>query len=267
MKYRLSLLIGCLAVLLGVFTFVACNKKDKDATESGNSIVGKWIQEQHDSYYGTTFTVTLQFNNDHTGTYTYMYDGENYPQTFHYTYDPATCTGTVLMYDIEYGNQIESTFKLTWYGENTINISIYNEDYGEWYSIGTFTREGGSSGGATPSGDTYSIIGTWKHSETSYYYNITITTTITFNADGTGKYIYEDGGGDRLDYNVRYNYNQTTCIGDMLIINPDPVYGSQYQMKFKVKWYGANTALIYVADEDYYYGDIDWEEMGVFERQ
>ncbi len=266
MKYRLSLLIGCLAVLLGVFTFVACNKKDKDATESGNSIVGKWIQKQHDSYYGTTFTVTLQFNNDHTGTYTYMYDGENYPQTFHYTYDPATCTGTVLMYDIEYGKQIESTFKLTWYGDNTINISIYNEDYGEWYSIGIFTREGGSSGGTTPSGDTYSIIGTWKHSEYSKYYGQE-TTTIRFNANGTGSMSYSSDEGSST-YNLSYSYNQNTCIGDIMMIFNDPNYGTQYQqMKFKVQWYGANAALIYVADEDYYYGDIDWEEMGVFERQ
>ena len=42
MKYRLSLLIGCLAVLLGVFTFASCNKKDKNDPESGYSIVGSW---------------------------------------------------------------------------------------------------------------------------------------------------------------------------------------------------------------------------------
>ena len=147
MKYRLSLLIGCLAVLLGVFTFASCNKKDKNDPESG-----------------------------------------------------------------------------------------------------------------------YSIVGTWKHTEYSEYYGQE-TTTIRFNEDGTGSMTYSSDEGSST-YNLSYSYNQTTCIGNMMMIYTEPGYGTYYYpMKFKVQWYGANAALIYVADEDYYYGDIDWEEMGVFERQ
>ena len=60
MKYRLSLLIGCLAVLLGVFTFASCNKKDKNAPESGYSIVGTWKHTEYSEYYGQLVTVTIR---------------------------------------------------------------------------------------------------------------------------------------------------------------------------------------------------------------
>ena len=266
MKYKLSLLVGCMAVLLGVLFFAACDDKDKkdNGIESGYSLVGTWTHSEYDSYYGTTATVTIQFNKDHTGTYTYSCDGDVETNSMMYTYDATTCTVTILIYN-DYGQE-EMDFKLKWFDENTVTVYTYDEYYGEWESQGTFTRKGssGGGGGTNPSGNTYSIVGTWKQSEYSSYYGWE-TTTIVFRANGTGTLTYSSGGNSSV-YNLQYSYNETTCIGDLLMIYDDIEYGREYYpMQFKVVWYGANAALIYMryVKEEY----DDWEEEGVFERQ
>ena len=107
-------------------------------------------------------------------------------------------------------------------------------------------------------GDGYSIVGTWVM-DNSYYGE---RTTIRFNANNTGtlitKYTYE-GQTYNITYNIRYNYNETTCQGSILMEIPGY---SSYEYDFKLKWYGEDTFVVYL---DYGYGE--WETMGTFERQ
>lgn len=243
MKYRLSYLIGCIAVLLGVFSLTSCNDKDKkdNGIESGYSIVGTWTHSEYDPEYGLT-TVTIQFNEDQTGSYTYANATETEVQNIMYTYDPTTCTGTVLIFN-NHGSE-ESDFKIKWYDENTVTVSTYDDYSGTWESKGTFTRKtnGGGGGGTNPSGDTYSIIGSWKHYENGK--EGPHTEIVQFNADGTGSVMVTGNEGTTI-YSLSYTYSQGACAGNSVMTYTEP--GGEeyyYYIDFKVKWYGPNNIVM-----------------------
>lgn len=113
----------------------------------------------------------------------------------------------------------------------------------------------------------YSIVGKWVYSYIDYdYYEDRITVTIQFNADHTGTYTVKDSdtGPNGTGYNIRYNYNPKTCLGDMIMMVSG--YSEAYAMDFKVKWYGPNTIALFTRESSYS-SSSEWEESGVFERQ
>lgn len=266
MKYRLSFLIGCMAVLLGVLSLTACDDKDKkdNGIESGYSLVGTWTHSEYDPEYGLT-TVTIQFNEDQTGSYTYANATETEVQNIMYTYDPTTCTGTVLIFN-NHGSE-ESDFKIKWYDENTVTVSTYDDYSGTWESRGTFTRKtnGGGGGGTNPSGDTYSIIGTWKHVETDSY-NAVATIIIEFNADNTGTFTYDYNDPYHNEYihdvyQMRYTYNATTCTGVITRYKDSESYAST----FKLVWINQNVVTVLFQDPSH--PSDEWDNMGNFTRE
>lgn len=107
----------------------------------------------------------------------------------------------------------------------------------------------------------YSIVGKWVYSYQDYYGQTTITLQI--NADHTGTYTEVSSEGTD-GYNIRYNYDPKTCMGDMIMIVPG--YSESYAIDFKVKWYGPNTIVISTKESVSYYGE-NWEVMGTFERK
>lgn len=118
---------------------------------------------------------------------------------------------------------------------------------------------GGGGGGGD---DTYSIVGTWKATYQDYYYG-NASVTIRLKSDHTGSYTTKSSEGT-YTVKLNYNYDPVTCMGEAMMT--DPTYGESMEIDFKVKWYGANTIVIYSRDP--YYGDEgDWGTMGTFERQ
>jgi hypothetical protein len=107
----------------------------------------------------------------------------------------------------------------------------------------------------------YSIVGKWVYSYTDYYEDH-ITVTIQLNADHTGTYTVKDSdtGPNGTVYNIRYNYNPKTCLGDMIMMVSG--YSEAYAMDFKVKWYGSDIFSSYIQDPD-----GDWDLTGTFQRQ
>lgn len=110
----------------------------------------------------------------------------------------------------------------------------------------------------------YSIVGTWEMISSGYYdYYNNNKQVIRMNADHTGT-ITITGDGEKTVYSLKYNYDSSTCTGDVLISYYDPYYDRShtYTYDFKIKWYGEDTISIYIR-----YEDEEWELMGTFERQ
>ena len=112
------------------------------------------------------------------------------------------------------------------------------------------------------------LVGTWVCSEYSEYYGWE-TQTIVFKKNGKGTMTYEDGDGDRSNYDLKYTFNDDTDRGTITLTYTDLEYHETYSytMDFKVYWHDKNTVTFYVRDYDYYYYYDEWEEMGVFRRQ
>lgn len=125
-------------------------------------------------------------------------------------------------------------------------------------------KKSGSQSVVDPtSGETYySIVGRWVYSYQDYYGD-RVTITLQINADHTGTYTEVSSEGTD-GYNIRYNYDPKTCMGDMIMTVPG--YSESFAMDFKVKWYGPNTLVLSTKESYSYYGE-NWEVMGTFERQ
>ncbi len=271
MKYRLSLLIGCLAVLLGVFTLTSCNDKDKKDSGDitfGASLIGTWKCTRTVGDSGTE-TITLYFKDDHTGTYK-VEKANTEPEIneMRYNYDATTCIGNFLLLLEPQQSNFYMDFKLQWFGENTMVVFFKNPestseaDY--WYSVGTFERQ--SDGGGSSSGNvSYSVIGTWKHVETDSY-NAVATMIIEFNADYTGSFIYDYN--DPYNnvyihdvYQAQYTYDATSCMGIFTRYKESETYPTRY----KLIWHSENAMTVLFQDPSH--PSDEWDNMGTFERQ
>ena len=134
MKYRLSLLIGCLAVLLGVFTFASCNKKDKNDPDSGYSIVGSWRHYEVNKEGEHTEIVT--FKSDETGTWSVSEGNGTTVYTLTYSFNSNTNEGNLMMIYTDPGTREKSyypmNFKIKWFGTNNIVMSTRMDGDTEW---------------------------------------------------------------------------------------------------------------------------------------
>ena len=116
----------------------------------------------------------------------------------------------------------------------------------------------------------YSIIGTWKMTQTSAYYeNESFDIYLTFKADNTGTYTVNEYDYEPYTFNLAYSYDPSTCLGELVMI--DPYYGAAAdELSFKLKWYGPDQVMVYIRDSYYnsgYYYEDEYEQMGMFYRQ
>lgn len=159
MKKHFKILWGFVTVVMIALSFAACNfvlKNDPsgnggsgDNGSGGNnggqtaySIVGTWKRSFVSE--GTTITIIFTLNANNKGSYVYS-EGEYTTQyNLAYNFDPNTNTGTSVMTDPIYGQTFEQQFRVTWYGANSITISILDKEYGyadEWETLGLFERQ------------------------------------------------------------------------------------------------------------------------------
>jgi len=103
----------------------------------------------------------------------------------------------------------------------------------------------------------YSIVGKWVYNRETDYSGKT-TVTLVFRADNTGTQTVQSSEGTEI-YEMRYNYDPKTCLGDRILLIPgyDP-----YPEYFKLKWYGSDIFSSYIQDPD-----GDWDLTGTFQRQ
>lgn len=279
---------AALAAMVMSLSFVACDKKnvfnredDEEETTGGGggqteenySIVGSWKSTTTSNYYGDE-SVILQFNADHTGTYTYESSEGKTVYNINYNYDEKTCLGDLIMQIPDYNEVYPMNFKLKWYGPNTVLVYVqdayYESYYGyeEWELMGTFQRLDANGEVINPTqNETYSIIGSWK----TYLDNSGMNTlTLSFKSNGTGSYIYAyEYYGEKYShtYDTQYTYDQKKCTGTLTIIDPVYAYEGEEnpEMPFKVEWLSEDAAKVYIGDD--YSGTIEWELLGLFERQ
>lgn len=124
--------------------------------------------------------------------------------------------------------------------------------------------------GTNGDSSSYSIVGTWV-SDFSDYYGDSYTYILKLNKNNTGTFtIKERSYGYITVYDLKYNYDPSTCTGSAMLTYKDYEYNRTYtqEMEYKIKWYGENTIAFYTRDAEDYYEYEEWELMGTtFERQ
>lgn len=151
--------MGCITMFMGILAFVACENKSnvsgggggsEEGGSSSTSIVGTWKSvsgsEGICEYYGS---LTLIFNNDSTGRYTYMEDKAITTEfDFKYTFNSSSNTGTLIP-QTYYDEQNKMEFKVEWESKDRAKVYIkdtYAYYENQWELLSTFERQGGSQG-------------------------------------------------------------------------------------------------------------------------
>lgn len=228
-KVLLYGLLLLLAVAMGVFGVVSCNKDDSKSNNT-EGVIGTWV--------GSKYTMT--FNDDNTGVIRrkYSYGDEYYNEKyFMFTYTMTSSTSGVIKVKDEdgyygyYDDEEIVTFKIS---GNTMTLYVSYSDYNYEWVEDVLTRQGSNPS----SGTTTNVVGTWEGSEV----------TLIFNSDNTGVI------REKNDY---YGYQETYVFTyTMTGSNSGRIYSNydddEVVVTFKVT--NENTMILYGA----YEGEYEW---------
>ena len=190
---------------------------DTNAAVNASELVGTWLQR--DSAWDNTFT----FNADGTGM---LISGFEYSFTYTVSGDTLTLT---------YGPGDDEDFTFSVDGDLLTMVDIWDEqlllDKQTAEAPETTVPETEPAETTAPAELTLKelIIGTWEDQETEY------KETFTFNADGTGKYSFEDNGHWEYTFTyewfdgdyVEFTYDDDGSVGGFTVrIEGDTLYVS-----------------------------------------
>ena len=190
---------------------------DTNAAVNAPELVGTWLQR--DSDWDDTFI----FNADGTGM---LISGPEYPFTYSVSGDKLT---------LDYGDDDEEEFTFSVEGDLLTMVDMWDEqlllDKQTAEAPETTVPETEPAETTAPAELTLKelIIGTWEDQETEY------KETFTFNADGTGKYSFEDNGHWEYTFTyewfdgdyVEFTYDDDGSVGGFTVrIEGDTLYVS-----------------------------------------
>jgi hypothetical protein len=190
---------------------------DTNAAVNASELVGTWLQRDSD------WEDTYIFNADGSGM---LISGPEYPFTYSVSGDKLT---------LDYGDDDEEEFTFSVEGDLLTMVDMWDEqlllDKQTAEAPETTVPETEPAETTAPAELTLKelIIGTWEDQETEY------KETFTFNADGTGKYSFEDNGHWEYTFTyewfdgdyVEFTYDDDGSVGGFTVrIEGDTLYVS-----------------------------------------
>ena len=144
MKKHLLIISSFLLVVLTALVVVACggnDKKNQDVSvdygaNPQKNLVGTWKMVSGKDYE----QITLNANHQGTRLSYIDYYKELYTDNFSWSYDAANDLLTVILIESEYGYLTQLVFKVQWFGDNQIFVTLI-DGYDAGELMGPFNRQ------------------------------------------------------------------------------------------------------------------------------